>query len=345
MRLVASAPSVVEALELPRIAQLDSNVFGAAFSLMKLLPARYIIEEAERDGLLEPGCRVIETSSGTFGLGLAMVCRSRGYEISIVGDPIIDAPLRRRLQMLGAEVLIVSGKALDVGVQQARLDRVERERERYPRHFVPRQYDNPSNGRAYVRVADLIRKSIGKIDCLVATVGSGGSSCGTASRLRESFPDMQLVGIDTPGSVLFGTPENRRLLRGLGSSVHPRNVDHRQFDEVHWLGAAEAFLMARALYRDHSLFMGPTSGAAYLVAQWWAATHPGSRVVALLPDEGHRYERTVYDERWLKRVGALRTDRPTAPIDVEHPADVQQRAWSRLDWARRTLGEVTGATA
>lgn len=342
MVAVASVASVVEALEQPRIAQLEDHVFAAAFSLMKLLPARFIIEEAEREGLLEPGCRVIETSSGTFGLGLAMVCRSRGYDLSIVGDPIIDAALRRRLHMLGASVTIVSGKALRVGVQQARLDRVERVRERYPRHFVPRQYDNPSNPRSYQRLADVIRETVGDVDCLVATVGSGGSSCGTASALRESHPQLCLVGIDTPGSVLFGTPERSRLLRGLGSSVHPRNVDHRLFDEVHWLGAAEAFLMTRVLYRDHSLFMGPTSGAAYLVARWWAAKHPGARVVALMPDEGHRYERTVYDDRWLSRVGALRSEPPIAPVDVEHPDDVQDAGWSRLGWGRRSLREVVG---
>jgi S-sulfo-L-cysteine synthase (3-phospho-L-serine-dependent) len=341
---MVAVASVVEALELPRLAHLGANLFGAVFSLMKLLPARFIIEEAEREGLLEPGCRVIETSSGTFGLGLAMVCRSRGYDLSIIGDPIIDAALRRRLNMLGADVTIVSGKALQVGVQQARLDRVERVRKRYPRHFVPRQYDNPSNARAYQRVAELIRETLGDVDCLVATVGSGGSSCGTASALRVTLPHMQLVGIDTPGSVLFGTPERSRLLRGLGSSVHPHNVDHRQFDEVHWLGAAEAFLMTRALFRDHSLFMGPTSGAAYLVARWWAAAHPGARVVALLPDEGHRYERTVYDDRWLSRVGALCSQPPAAPIDVEHPHEVHD-GWSRLAWARRSLDEVLGAAA
>ncbi|MDX6705395.1 MAG: cysteine synthase [Solirubrobacteraceae bacterium] len=341
---VVASPSAVEALELPRIMRLGASVYGAAFSLMKLLPARFIIEEAERSGEIEPGCRVIETSSGTFGLGLAMICRSRGYDLSIVGDPVIDAVLRRRLRLLGADVTIVSGAAARGGVQQARLDRVERLCARHPRHFVPRQYDNPSNARAYGRVAELLQDTIGDVDCLVATVGSGGSSCGTASALREQFPQMRLIGVDTPGSVLFGTPDGPRLLRGLGSSIHPGNVDHRLFDEVHWLGAAEAFFMTRTLYRDHSLFMGPTSGAAYLVARWWAERNPGARVVAIMPDEGYRYERTVYDERWLSRVGALRTDPPAAPVDVEHPLAVRD-GWSRLAWDRRSLVEVTGAAA
>ena len=343
MAIVASAPSVLETLELPRIARLDGDLHVAAFSLMKLLPARFMIEEAERDGLLEPGGRVIETSSGTFALSLAMVCRARGHDVTIVGDPCIHSALRRRLGMLGADVTIVSGPALRVGVQRARLERLERVRERHPRHFAPLQYDNPSNTRAYVPVADLLRERLGAVDALVATVGTGGSSCGTAAALRESCPQMRLVGVDTPGSVLFGTPEHSRLLKGMGSSVNPRNVDHRQFDEVHWIGAAEAFAMTRALYLDHSLFMGPTSGAAYLVARWWATAHPGAVVVALLPDEGHRYERTVYDDRWLRRTGTLLDELPVAPVEVSHPSEVRDAPWSRLEWDRRTLADVMGA--
>ncbi len=343
MTITAPFPSAVAAFELPRVVRLD-GIFAAVFSLMKLLPARFIVDEAERSGALEPGDRVIETSSGTFGLGLAMVCRARGYDLSIVGDPIVDAALRRRLGLLGAEVTIVSGPALQRGVQRARLERLERVCARYPRHFVPRQYDNPSNARAYRPVADLISESLGEVDCLVATVGSGGSSCGTAAALREAHPHLRLIGIDTPGSVLFGTAERTRLLRGLGSSIHPRNVNHRMFDEVHWVGAPEAFRMTRSLFADHGLFMGPTSGAAYLVARWWAARHPDARVVALMPDEGNRYERTVYDERWLRRVGAWRGDSPSSPVAVEHPADVRD-GWSRLAWGRRSLSEVTGAAA
>lgn len=338
-RLMAPYRSAPEAVEQPRIVDLGDGLAGAAFALMKLLPARQIIERAQGSGEIGPGTRVIETSSGTFGLGLAMVCRLRGIPLTIVGDPIIDRHLRRRLEALGAEVEIVSGKALERGVQQARLDRVAALQARHRDHFVPRQYDNPQNPDAYASVAEVILESVGPIDCLVATVGSGGSGCGTASYLRSVCPDMTLVGVDTPGSVLFGTPDRPRLLRGLGSGVYPRNVDHHAFDEVHWIGPATAFLMARLLFRDHCMFMGPTSGAAYLVARDWGARHPDARVVALMPDEGHRYEATVYDERWLKRNDVLLDQPPQHPVRVGHPLEVAGE-WSVMDWGRRSLDEV-----
>lgn len=82
----------------------------------------------------------------------------------------------------------------------------------------------------------------------------------------------------------------------------PPNLDRTTFDGVHWVSDREAFAATRALHRRHALFMGPTSGAAWLVARWWARRNPDARVVVLLPDEGHRYQDTVYDDAWLPRV-------------------------------------------
>lgn len=116
--------SIVEATELPRIIKVSDNLYAAAFSLMKLLPARYIIDRAEAAGVLTPGTPVIETSSGTFALGLAMVCGLRGYPLTIVGDSAIDQELRTRLEMLGTTVEIVQHTGQPGGIQGARLARV-----------------------------------------------------------------------------------------------------------------------------------------------------------------------------------------------------------------------------
>lgn len=341
----APGPVPEEIPELPRLVALEGRLVGAAFELMKLLPARVMLEAAQRAGRLGPRTRVIETTSGTLGLGLAIVCRRRGQPLTLVGDPVIGPEFERRLRDLGAAVVIVSGADLEQGVQQARLARVEELRRRRPDHFVPGQYDNPDNPRAYEAVARLLAARLGRIDCLVATVGSGGSSCGTARALRERWPDLRLIGIDTPGSVLFGPADGPRALRGLGSSIHPRNLDVTQFDEVHWVGADQAFLMARNLLARHGLFMGPTSGAAWLVARWWAARNPSALVVALLPDTGHRYANTVLDERWLADHGLLLREEPRKPVAVRHPAEVGP-GWSRMAWDRRSLEQtIARATA
>lgn len=141
--------SIIEATELPRLVRLDVNLYAAVFGVMKLLPARFMIDRAEDRGALTPGTTVIETSSGTFGLGLAMVCRMRGYRVVIVGDPAIDVHLQRRLRALGAEVEIVSKPNGPGGHQRARLDRVAQLKDRYTDHFVPGQYDNADNPASY----------------------------------------------------------------------------------------------------------------------------------------------------------------------------------------------------
>jgi cysteine synthase len=276
-------PTVIEAMELPALIRISHNFFVAAFRLMKLLPAHFILDRALGAGYIHPGSTIIETSSGTFGLALAMICALRGYQLILVSDPVVDASLQQRMEDLGAQIEIVSGTFPPGGIQQARLDRMHALRKRYPDHFWPSQYDNPHHPGAYAPVAELLAASLGRIDCLVGTVGSGGSVCGTSNYLRMLFPQLTTVGVDTHGSVLFGLADRPRLLRGLGNSLMLKNVHHTVFDEIHWVNAAEAFLATRILYRTHALYMGGTSGAAFLVGRWWARQHPDATVVALLP--------------------------------------------------------------
>ncbi|HVW31254.1 MAG TPA: cysteine synthase family protein [Acidimicrobiia bacterium] len=342
------AGTITGALELPRIVHLGPNLFGAAFSLMKLLPARHILDRAEQAGLLAPGTVVLETTSGTFGLALAMECRLRGRALVLVSDPAVDPRLRRRLRDLGAAVDIVAEPAAVGGYQQARLDRLAELRERHARHFLPAQYSNPGNPAAYDVLAEYLTAVLGRVDVLVGAVGSGGSMCGTAAGLRERLAPagVRAVGVDTPGSVLFGQHDAPRRLRGLGNSLMPPNLDHTAFDEVHWVSDREGFAATRALHRRHALYMGPTSGAAWLVAAWQARRDPDTRVVVLLPDEGHRYQDTVYDDGWLHRQGLQLRHLPTEPVEVDRPGDGGPQ-WSWLAWNRRRFESVVpcGAAA
>jgi len=331
--------SITTALELPRIVRLGSSLFGAAFTLMKLLPARHILDRAKEERQLEPGTVVIESTSGTFGLALAMECSLRGHPLILVSDPAVDPALRRRLRDLGAQVIIVEQPARVGGYQQARLERVASLCRTHPRHFLPAQYANPDNPGAYGPLAEALLAAVGPVDCLVGPVGSGGSMCGTASFLRRAQPGLRAVAVDTPGSVLFGQLDAPRRVRGLGNSLMPKNLDHSVFDEVHWVSDREAFAATRALHRRHALFMGPTSGAAWLVAQWWARMNPGARVVALLPDEGHRYQDTVYDDSWLRQQGLRLRRLPSRPVEVDRPADAGPE-WSWLRWGRRPYEAV-----
>jgi cysteine synthase len=328
---------VVEAQRIPTLVRLGHNLYGLAYRLMKMVPARHILWRARKTGLLDPGTTVVETTSGTFGLALAMQCALHEQPLVLVSDPVIDARLRRQLEDLGATVDIVHEQAEQGGYQASRLARVAEIRETLPATFCPEQYSNPDNPASYSMVAELLRDELGQIDCLVGPVGSGGSMCGTTRYLREHTPEMISVGIDTHQSVLFGQQDGPRALRGLGNSLHPANLDHSQFDEVHWLGAADAYAATRMLHQRHALFMGPTSGASFMVGAWWARQHPDALTVVALPDEGYRYIDTVYDNTWLARNETAPMS--TAPSTVDSPAEANT-GWRRLAWGRRTLDEV-----
>ncbi|WP_205586994.1 pyridoxal-phosphate dependent enzyme [Rhizobium sp. CCGE531] len=330
----------LEDFENPRIAKLSDGLYGASFFLMKLLPARFILERAVERGLLKPGATICESSSGTFGLALAMLAVQHGYKCILVSDWGLDRHLHRRLMRLGAHVEIVKEPALTGGIQQARLNRLAEFLKMTPNSYWPSQYSNPDNPLSYAKFAEQLIHRLGKIDCLVGPVGSGGSMCGTSKFLRVPFPDLHVVGVDTPNSVLFGQPiGTQEDLSGLGGEIIPSNVNHSHFNEVHWVTPAEVFDATHELLRDHSLYMGPTSGAAYKVADWWSRKNPEKKVVAIFPDEGHRYVETVYDEEWLSTVpnwsGSLRQQ----PVEVAAPTE-ELTAWSSYPWGRRTLRDV-----
>ncbi|WP_206618665.1 MULTISPECIES: pyridoxal-phosphate dependent enzyme [unclassified Mesorhizobium] len=325
--------------ENPRIIELNDGLCGASFFLMKLLPARFILERAVEQRALKIGASICDSSSGNFGLALAMLAAQHGYKLTLVSDPSLDRHLHTRLAQLNVHVDVVSKPARGGGFQQARSERLNRYLREIPGSYWPAPHSNPDNPLAYAKLAELLIDRVGKIDCLVGPVGSGGSMCGTSRYLRVPFPGLHTIGIDSPKSVLFGQLSGKRQLSGLERSIIPSNINHSHFDEVHWLTQAEAFHATHRLHRDYGLFMGPTGGAAYRVANWWSQRNPGKKVVAIFPDEGHRYIETVYNEDWLRSVPGWRESLREQPVPVAAPTG-ELTGWSYFAWGRRTLDQV-----
>lgn len=332
--------SCSSALCRPDLIQLRPGLVVATFRLMKLIPAKYIIEKALADGSLDPTLPVIETSSGTFALGLGIVCAEKGIAFHIVSDSAIDERLQARLNQLGGKVQIVGRNISGGNVQVLRLEALQAQMRMQPASFWPRQYDNHDNQMAYRGFARQLVESLGTNIELVGTVGSGASTCGTVKALREIDPSIRLAGVDTFGSVLFGLPLGSRRLRGLGNSIHPNNLDHTCFDQVHWVSPAEAFASTRRLHAQYGLFCGPTSGAAFMVAEWLQKQN--KTVVFIAPDEGHRYADSVYCDDWMRQSGYTDTTLATAPVRVNVPSANADTPWTYLDWDRGGYEEVTG---
>ncbi|MGW2486306.1 PLP-dependent cysteine synthase family protein [Streptomyces sp. NPDC001606] len=292
--------------------------------------ALHMVRAARERGQLRPGARIVESSSGTLGLGLALAGATFGHPVTVVTDPGMEPLLTGLLTAYGAEVDVVTEAHPVGGWQQARRRRVGQLLARHPDAWHPDQYDNPDNVAAYAPLARELAAQLDRVDTLVVSVGTGGHSAGVASVLRRSFPGLRVVGVDATGSTIFGQPAAPRLMRGLGSSIHPRNVAHRLFDEVHWVAAADAVWAARRLARDHYATGGWSVGAVALVARWLARTLPaGNRIVAVFPDGPQRYVGTVYDDAYCRAHQLL--DRPPAddPDEIAHPGERAVTRWTR----------------
>ncbi|WP_405961248.1 PLP-dependent cysteine synthase family protein [Streptomyces sp. NBC_00024] len=292
--------------------------------------ALHMVRAARARGHLLPGARIVESTSGTLGLGLALAGAVYGHPVTVVTDPGMEPLMTGLLTAYGAEVDLVDIPHPAGGWQQARRLRVEDLLARHPDAWCPDQYHNPDNVAAYAPLAHELVAQLGRIDTLVVSVGTGGHSAGIASVLRGFFPHLQVVGVDTTGSTIFGQPAASRLMRGLGSSIYPRNVAYDLFDEVHWVAAPEAVWAARRLARHHYAAGGWSVGAVSLVARWLARTLPAEdRIVAVFPDGPQRYVGTVFNDTYCREhdlLGHLPTD---GPDEIAHPADRVVTRWTR----------------
>lgn len=312
----------------PAAAHLSALLELALPGAMKDRVALGILETARERGWLRPGGVIVESSSGTMAEGLARVGALMGHRVIVVTDPRIDALTRAKLRALGADLEVVSAPDPQGGWQQARLRRLRDVLARLPEAFWPGQYDNPGNAGAYAAVADRLWQTFeGRLDVLVGPVGSGGSLCGLAARLRSRLPRLRVVAVDAVGSGLFGQPDRPRLQSGHGNSVVPGNIRYQLIDEVHWLSDAEAFLGCRELALRTGIFAGGSSGAAYIVASWVAAgLAPGQHAVVIMPDRGDRYFETIYSDDYLT-AHELNAPAAPAPARIVYGVEVARR-WS-----------------
>ncbi|MGP4086083.1 PLP-dependent cysteine synthase family protein [Streptomyces sp. KR55] len=308
-------------------------------------PGLHMIREARRRGDLAPGAPIIESSSGTLGLGLALAGLTYGHPVIVVTDPGMESSMVRLLTALGTHVDKVAAPHPDGGWQQARRERVAELLADAPNAYCPDQYHNPDNTAAYRPLAAELIAQLGRIDVLVAAVGTGGHSAGITAGLRERCPELRLIGVDAVGSTIFGQPAGPRLMRGLGSSIHPSNVDYEAFTEVHWVAPAEAVWACRQLARRHYASGGWSVGAVALVAGWVARTYPtGTRIVAVFPDGPHRYLETIYSDAWCREHDLLGHEPPPEPDEIAEPDECVVTGWTRCSRVRDPLGREAAAS-
>lgn len=329
LNLVGDTPVVRVDCDLPTpqpgfLAKLEAVSVGG----MKARAAVSMLQGARARGELAPGASVVESTSGTLGIGLAFAACALGHPLTLVVDADLEPPMRALLMAYGARMEIVELPHPTGGWQEARLRRVRAVQDRDPRCYWPDQYNNPDNVRGYTSVADELVKQVPDVDFLVCSVGTGGHSAGIVRAVRRHWPGVRLVGVDSLGSTIFGQPARARLMRGLGSSIHPRNVAYQEFDEVHWVGPVEAVGACRQLAGSAIVTGGWSTGSVALVSAWVARVESGARVLTVFPDGPHRYLGTIYDDAWCRERGLLRTGR-RFPVEITDPVHVEVTGWSR----------------
>ena len=263
------------------------------------------------------------------GLGLALAGQVYRHPVTLVTDPGLEPTIARLLTAYGARVDMVTEPHPVDGWQQARKDRVAELLAADPQAWNPNQYGNPDNVDAYRPLALELFGQLGCVDILVCSVGTGGHSAGVARVLREFNPEMRLIGVDTIGSTIFGQPAASRLMRGLGSSIYPANVDYGAFSEVHWVAPTEAVWSARHLAATRYASGGWSVGAVGLVAGWAARTFsPDTTIAAVFPDGPQRYFDTIYNDEYCVEHGLLGGEPPTEPDEIATPTDAVVGRWT-----------------
>ncbi|MFF3600255.1 PLP-dependent cysteine synthase family protein [Kitasatospora indigofera] len=296
---------------------------------MKARSAVAMLRGAHARGELRPGATVVESTSGTLGVGLAFAGQALGHPVVLIGDAELEPSMRQLLRAYGAELELVGRPATEGGWQAARLARLREVLDRLPGAYWPDQYNNPDNAAGYHAMAQELIGDLDHLDVLVCSVGTGGHSAGLAGPLRRRWPALRVIGVDSVGSAIFGQPARARLMRGLGSSIHPRNVAHHAFDEVHWVGPAEAVDACRRLAKGGFVSGGWSTGAVALVAAWAARARPGAVVATVFPDGPHRYLGTIYDDAFCAAHGLVAAHAASRPVEIPHPGAVEVGGWAR----------------
>lgn len=329
-----------DSILLPKIIKIDTNLFAIVFKNMKLLPAKNIIAHAMKRGDIGKDYTIVDTSSGNFALGMAIICAELQLPFKIFGDPAIDKSLLQQLQFLGGNVHFSKSPKNPGAYQKLRLNALKNYLSREKLSYWMNQYDNPDNFQAYAIVAEQIKNTIDHPNInIVGSVGSGGSTCGIIKALRSYCSSAKLIGVDTFNSVLFGMHDGKRILRGLGNSILPKNLDHNCYDEVHWVSANDTFFYTHELLKNKALFCGPTSGAAYQVAKYLAQKYSHETFAFIAPDEGYRYSASTYNKSWLKKQNFYNHVVTETPTEASYPLDAIE-PWAYIKWDRRSYNAV-----
>ena len=296
--LIGNTP-LVELTNFEKNHNLDATILGKVelfnpAGSVKDRIAKAMIDEAVKAGKVNDGTVLIEPTSGNTGIGLAAIAAARGNRLIITMPETMSIERRNLMKAYGAEVVLTDGsKGMKGAIAKAQELAGE-----IPNSFIPSQFTNPANPAIHEATTgpEIWRDTEGKVDILVAGVGTGGTVTGTGRYLKSQNPDVKVVAVEPAGSpVLSEGHAGAHKIQGIGAGFVPDTLDTSVYDEVIAVADEDAFETGRELAAKEGLLVGISSGAAVWAASQLAQRpeNKGKTIVAILPDTGERYLSTA----------------------------------------------------
>ncbi len=249
-----------------------------------------MIDAAEKAHLFKPDTIIVEPTSGNTGIALAMVCAARGYKLVLTMPETMSKERRMLLRAYGAQLILTPGPEGMPGAIRRSEELVKSD----SRYFMPQQFENPANPEIHRRTTaeEIWRDTDGKVDFLVAGVGTGGTITGVGEVIKARRPSFKAIAVEPDGSpVLSGGPKGPHPIQGIGAGFIPRVLNTGIYDEIIRVKNDDAFQTARAMARLEGLLVGISAGAAVWAALQVArrSENSGKLIVVIIPDFGERY--------------------------------------------------------
>jgi len=252
--------------------------------------ALFMIDKAEKDGLIKKGATIIEPTSGNTGIGLASICASRGYKLILTMPETMSTERIKLIKGYGADVVLTDGK---LGMKGA-IDKANELKSQINGSFIPSRFDNKANIDAHYFTTgrEIYLDTDGKIDMFVAGVGTGGTLSGSAKYLKEQNNNIKVVGVEPKSSPMISLGKSGvHKIQGIGANFVPENYLSEYVDLVEQVSDEDAIYYSKLLAKKQGILVGISSGAALSVAVKMAKKeeNKGKTIVVILPDTGERY--------------------------------------------------------
>ena len=307
----------------PATVQIKLEGFHVTGSI-KIKTAISLIQDLEERGLAHPGeTTIVESSSGSLGLALSLVCKIRGYRFVCVTDPNVSKANLLGIRAYGGEVVMATERDANGGFLGRRIAKVKQLITNDPRCVWVNQYANSANKLAHYReTAEEILNAFPNVDWLFVGTGTTGTFMGCAERVRERSPRTKIVAVEPKGSVTFGgAPAGPRHIPGIGTSEKPELADSSLADEIMYVDEPSTIRTCRAMASRYGLLVGGSTGAVLAAVR---CKHHRFRsediIVVVSPDLGDKYLESIYDDEWVKaRYGDIFGEQATTPL--QDPGD------------------------